>query len=1525
MFINLHTPSETLIYQNTPMRKFSLLSTLFLFSLASFAQDFSNKGKEFWLCSPTHVDGSNLATLSIFITSDKASSGTISMPNNAFSATFNIAANGIQEIQIPLASYPNVKIRNNESTLILKKSIHILVDNGKAPVVAYAQQWAGARSAATLLLPTNVLSTKYYAISFTQNGSGSSSTGDPAKSQFQIIAIKDNTTVQITPKVNGVLQAPFTVTLPLAGDLYQYQDNPNNTGTSNVDLTGSYIESLASGTEGCHPIAVFSGSSNTTFGVQGCLGNSSSYDPLWQQLYPVSTWGKNFGFIPFADYGAGNPYRVMASEDNTNVFFNGAKVATLNAGEIYPNTYTDLKPPVIIDPTNITADKPVCVAQYAQKQDCAGNGNSIGDPDMVILNPIEQNISNIKVFSSTNQAITHQWVNVLLKSSAVSSFTINGIAPTASWNTFLNLPGYSYLKQSLIGLSSATLAADSGFNAICYGFGAVESYAYSAGTNVIDLYTKLGVSSLYNIETSPAVCIGETFKFKISLPYLVDSIDWDFGAPPNPPSVRVKYPLQMPDSTTSINGKSIYWYSVPGNYNYPTVGTYPINIKTYSQNTAGCGNIQELDFVLDVSAPPTAAFTNTTPGCIAEQVQFTDATVSAKPVYKWSWNFGDPSSGAQNTSTLKNPVHIFSTPGNHTIQFSTITTAGCVSSTISKIINVPALPKATISGGGTLCQNGIAPVITFTGTDGTAPFIFTYHIITNGVAGIAQTITSAADGKATITAPINIAGTFVYSLDNIQNSTGTLCTSVITGQTATVKVNPLPTAVVSGTNAVCLNTTANITFTGAGSTAPYIFTYTIDNGSGPGTPQTIVSSGTGIANIAVPTNASGTFNYTLVSVKDASATACSQLQTGSAIVTVNPLPTATITGNNDLCLNATSPTVVFTGANGTAPYTFSYTLNNGTVQTIKTTTGNSIFISVPTVVADTFIYKLTSVQDASITACSQAQTGTATIIVHPLPTAIFNFSVPSCETGIINFDASSSIANAGVINKWDWNFDDAANSTTANPNVSTIQQPVHSFLKPGTYNVSLTVTTDNGCKNTISKVLTITPRPQAGFVIPEVCLFDPFAQFTDTSKVNGGGTITSWDWDFGDLTNSNPANPNTSVVKDAKHKYIAAGSYLVRLVSTSNTGCRDTLTQTLVVNAGNPIADFSLLNATANCASDSVAIQNKSSVSSGSVTRLEIYWDNIGNPTGVFTDETPELDKIYKHKYPGFNTPLTKTFNVRVRAFSGGVCFSDQVKAITVNATPLVVFNDLPNGCIDVPTYTLTQASETAGVPGTGVYSGDGVTKNISGVYTFNPALAGAGTHVIKYVFTSSAAGCQDSATKKVEVYPNPAVDAGPDAGILAGGSITLQPTVTGNNLTYVWSWNNGSINGSLSNPKIKNPVASPLDDITYTLTVTGTGGCFSSDDIFIKVLQAPKIPNTFSPNNDGINDFWEIKYLDTYPNNRVQVFTRTGQKVFESRGYKTPWNGTLNGKLLPVDTYYYIIEPESGRKPITGYVTIIK
>jgi len=89
--------------------------------------------------------------------------------------------------------------------------------------------------------------------------------------------------------------------------------------------------------------------------------------------------------------------------------------------------------------------------------------------------------------------------------------------------------------------------------------------------------------------------------------------------------------------------------------------------------------------------------------------------------------------------------------------------------------------------------------------------------------------------------------------------------------------------------------------------------------------------------------------------------------------------------------------------------------------------------------------------------------------------------------------------------------------------------------------------------------------------------------------------------------------------------------------------------------------------------------------------------------------------------------------------------------------------------------------------------------------------------------------------------------------------------------------------------------------------------------------LSLLSIPNTFTPNGDGINDTWDIKYLEYYPKSIVSVFNRWGQKVYSSIGYPNPWDGRYNGAGLPTGTYYYIIDPKNGQAAISGWVAIIR
>ncbi|MCZ4222276.1 gliding motility-associated C-terminal domain-containing protein [Pedobacter sp. SJ11] len=535
--------------------------------------------------------------------------------------------------------------------------------------------------------------------------------------------------------------------------------------------------------------------------------------------------------------------------------------------------------------------------------------------------------------------------------------------------------------------------------------------------------------------------------------------------------------------------------------------------------------------------------------------------------------------------------------------------------------------------------------------------------------------------------------------------------------------------------------------------------------------------------------------------------------------------------------------------------------------------------------------------------------------IFPLPVSKFSASLNTCiNTDYLVTDQSSisSLKSPNTITKWSWDFGDGTKVDKSDKIPFT-----HQYTTVGTYTVSLITTSAEGCVSTaFTQNVTVTDLPVADFTIPDVCLSDPFALFVNKSvDASGGSGIFNYEWDFGDA-DSTPANPNKSTTKDGKHQYIKAGIYNITLKITNVNGCFSTKTLPFTVNGGVQKAEFTVQNESNLCSNQVVIINNTSVAAFGKITKIEIYKDYEGTPSSFETITYPTSNDI-QLTYTPFGGSITKNYTIRLVAYSGETCFKETAKVITLKPSPILEFSDIPAACQNDGSVVINQAHQKEGeeTPGSGIYSGDGVDAEGN----FNPKSVNVGQHVITYTFTATN-GCSEVITKTIDVYKSPTADAGPTIYILSGGQTTIPAVADGSGLKYKWTPSLG-----LDHDDVLNPVASPEKDTDYTLIATTDEGCTVTTSVTIKVLQALVPPNSFTPNGDGVNDVWNIKYLDSYPNATIEIFNRNGNRVFFSNGYKTPFDGNYQNLPLPVGVYYYLINPRNGRKTVTGPLTIIR
>ncbi|MEX0986886.1 MAG: gliding motility-associated C-terminal domain-containing protein [Bacteroidales bacterium] len=186
----------------------------------------------------------------------------------------------------------------------------------------------------------------------------------------------------------------------------------------------------------------------------------------------------------------------------------------------------------------------------------------------------------------------------------------------------------------------------------------------------------------------------------------------------------------------------------------------------------------------------------------------------------------------------------------------------------------------------------------------------------------------------------------------------------------------------------------------------------------------------------------------------------------------------------------------------------------------------------------------------------------------------------------------------------------------------------------------------------------------------------------------------------------------------------------------------------------------------------------------------------------------------------------------------------------------------------------------------------------------------------------NSGFGCYNVDTVRVNVLPVYGLEISSDTSGVAGETIQLESTTTGNIVSYQWAPETG-----LDETTVPNPIATLQSTITYQLIAINDYGCVESASVTISVVEDITVYNVFSPNGDMVNDYFEIENASIFPEIQVEVYTRWGSRIYYSEGYSDDkrWDGTFNGKDVPTGTYYYVIIPKPDATPITGNVTIIR
>lgn len=985
----------------------------------------------------------------------------------------------------------------------------------------------------------------------------------------------------------------------------------------------------------------------------------------------------------------------------------------------------------------------------------------------------------------------------------------------------------------------------------------------------------------------------------------VASYSWDFG-----------------DGGGSIRtGTSpSYTYNSPGKY------TLKLTITT----NGGCTETVTYPDAVLVGTPPTVDFTvDKFVGCASDSFRFTSL---ATPATKWLWDFGDGT-----TDTVANPVHAFSDTGTLTIRL-TAYNAGC---------RVPQTKVAYI--------RIAAPVARFrdTALDCTNKYNIYFENRSIVIPGNPVTYSWNFAGLGTSASPSPSftfpgPGNYAVSL-TITDPAAAGCNTHT--HTKTIALGYETASFTASKRTVCKYERFKLT-AGGDTTKISKYEWRIGNGA--------IFTGSRILDTSI--NVNGTHAIQLIVTNKYGG--CTDTATiANYITAVGPVAAFAPTAAGNCQGKSVTFTDQTTSLANIARWTWDF--GDGTNRTFTslqpfthsyTDTG---YFSVKLIVED-------------VTGCTDTLMKDSVIQITK-PIAYFGVTdTVYCQGKDLQFLDSSKGYNLS----YSWNFGDGGTST--------LQNPTHSYTgADASYSIKVSITDSYGCTDSSTRQSFVKIRyPKAAFdAIDTVSICPPL----ESKFIFKGANFESYLWDFGD--------GGESTLQDPIHFYNAFGSYRVKLHVIGFGGCEDSAFRT--VNVYNPSASTNLAYAPLDACNslnvdfsittppntkftfyfgDGLTDTSQAKTFSHFYSSPNFYApslllaDNVGCLASVggpntikvlgaipnfardrkefcdsgvvyFTNYTIANDPIISSVW-NFDDGSTSTDQNPVHTFSSpdqyavalnvttqAGCTSSLIDTIRVYRTPSPSISSLDIACINSPVLFSGKLAFADTAISWSWNFGNGQTstqQNSTSVYTQT------GPFKVS-VEAANKLNCKGSFTKDMVVAPLPTITMGPDPVIAVGTGVDLPATYSTNIQQYTWT---PPTNLSCFDCPV--PFANPKFTTTYRINVTDSNGCKSSNEVTVRVVCNEKnyfLPNTFTPNGDGMNDVFYPRGASIDRIEALRVFNRWGQVVFERKNFPVNsmsegWNGFFQGKPANPDTYVYTIEYlcENGQiLNLKGNVTLLR